>query len=1311
LEGTNLNGTTYASNANYPKFTSNIDMATITLPTPGGNFRLLDNSPVIDKGDVAYTKSIFSDLDGEARVQNGGLDLGPYEGGIICTAPVIKTQPVARTKFEGQSATFDCGATGTGLTYQWRKDGINISGATSASYTKTELVKADAGSYTCLVTGTCGEATSDAAMLTVNAACVNPVITVQPLGATKKVFESVTFTVEATGSNLKYSWSQGLTATRISKATDASYTIKSVGMQHAGTYYCYVTNECNETVTSGAVLVVNKADQTIRFNTLATRTYGDADFWPDVIASAVPITLVSSNTNVATIVNNLIHIVGVGTSTITSSQAGDVNFNAATDVSQVLTVVKGTAALTLSNLVQAYDGSAKSVTVTSEPSGLTTIGVTYDGSATVPSAIGSYAVVATLTNANYEGTVSGTLQITCKPVVADALQGDYYITEGQPFTITVNAVGTPTLVYQWKKGSTNIGTNSATFTIDIVSTSDIGDYTCNISNACGDITTNAATLHVQLAVPLAATATPATIFTGSSSDLSAISTGNQIRWYNAPVEGTLLGTSESGANFSVTPAENTTWYAEAFNSGTNITPSATRAPVTVNVVPPNAIVINNYQTFGGSIGTDLVSKYGQAFTTDNKPRILKSAEFSLWTDGAGGGNAVVQLYSSNPDGTIKVLVSTLEGCYVRTVNNESANPSEIWSFAPPTPVTLSASTTYWFVIYSNFEAGTDQCDFDFTASTDYNGLGTMPVTKNTSSWDVGTSSWAYFTLADNPFKFAVYADLIGNSLWTGATDTDWNKAGNWSDIKVPGSSDNATIPFTGITNFPVVLAGNLAVCNNLTIASGAFVTISPTGMMDVSGDIANNTGVAGMIVQATSAGTGSLYVAGTTIGSGTVETYMSVNNWHLVSAPADQKIIDFLGYNLNIPKRLGVVPTTYGLTDYNISTNVWNPYFTDAIVGNSYLGVGKGYLLLTYDDNGVVDDNNRRITYKGLLNTGKIDVPVTAGAWNLVGNPFTTAIKLNNQAVAEMGSGSNFVAYNLGAMDNSFTCAYFWNDGIKGYDVSNLADSGAGFVPVGQGFFMKVATGKSTVTFTPRMQGHKGTATFKSGSAPYPEIRLMVANGDKNATAKIKFIEGTTNGLDIGYDAGVFKSDPSFVVYTRLVNNNGVEFQLQCLPPTGYDKVVIPIGIDSKAGGEIVFSVETVNLEAGCKAILEDKLTNTFTDLSIGNHKAVVAANTIGTGRFYLHTGDIVSGLEDQENAEGKLTAYANGNKEIRVIGEVGEGAVATLVNGLGQVVLTNKLGAGSLNIIGLPNLSSGVYMLNINDKGTPQTIKVMVRK
>ena len=248
------------------------------------------------------------------------------------------------------------------------------------------------------------------------------------------------------------------------------------------------------------------------------------------------------------------------------------------------------------------------------------------------------------------------------------------------------------------------------------------------------------------------------------------------------------------------------------------------------------------------------------------------------------------------------------------------------------------------------------------------------------------------------------------------------------------------------------------------------------------------------------------------------------------------------------------------------------------------------------------------------------------------------------------------------------------------------------------------------MSVTSAMQFHQGAVALKSGTMLHSTIQLIASRGDLRVSTDIKFIDGTSKGLDIGYDAGILKADPSFAIYTKLVEPFDAEFQLQCLPPTGYDKMVIPIGLDFKAAGEIVFTVETIQLAQDCNVILEDKLTHTFTDLCKTSYKAAVEANTAGTGRFFLHTGDIISGIGDQV-LQGKLTAYANGNQEIRVIGEVGENAVATLFNGLGQVVLTKKLGAGSLNIIGIPNLSSGLYLLNINDKGTPQTIEIMIRK
>ena len=86
-------------------------------------------------------------------------------------------------------------------------------------------------------------------------------------------------------------------------------------------------------------MTVSKASQTITFPSLPTKVAGNADFSPGATASSgLTVSYTSSNTAVATIVSNQIHIVGAGTSTITASQAGNTNYNAATSVAKTLTV-------------------------------------------------------------------------------------------------------------------------------------------------------------------------------------------------------------------------------------------------------------------------------------------------------------------------------------------------------------------------------------------------------------------------------------------------------------------------------------------------------------------------------------------------------------------------------------------------------------------------------------------------------------------------------------------------------------------------------------------------------------------------------------------------------------------------------------------------------------------------------------------------------------------------------------------------------------------------------------------------------------
>ncbi len=101
-------------------------------------------------------------------------------------APSITTQPASQTVTAGQTATFTVVASGTApLSYQWQKNGANIAGATSSSYTTPATTTADSGStFDVVVSNTAGKATSSAATLTVDAAPVAPTITTQPANTT-----------------------------------------------------------------------------------------------------------------------------------------------------------------------------------------------------------------------------------------------------------------------------------------------------------------------------------------------------------------------------------------------------------------------------------------------------------------------------------------------------------------------------------------------------------------------------------------------------------------------------------------------------------------------------------------------------------------------------------------------------------------------------------------------------------------------------------------------------------------------------------------------------------------------------------------------------------------------------------------------------------------------------------------------------------------------------------------------------------------------------------------------------------------------
>ena len=118
-------------------------------------------------------------------------------------------------------------------------------------------------------------------------------------------------------------------------------------------------------------LTVAKADQTILFNALPLKTFGDIDFALSAAASSgLNVSYSSNNPLVATVSGNLVHIVSGGTALITASQSGNSNYNAAPDVSQTLTVRSTIQTISFSSLPLKIYGDADFTISASASSGL-----------------------------------------------------------------------------------------------------------------------------------------------------------------------------------------------------------------------------------------------------------------------------------------------------------------------------------------------------------------------------------------------------------------------------------------------------------------------------------------------------------------------------------------------------------------------------------------------------------------------------------------------------------------------------------------------------------------------------------------------------------------------------------------------------------------------------------------------------------------------------------------------------------------------------------------------------------------------------
>jgi hypothetical protein len=451
---------------------------------------------------------------------NGCSTNAPATTVVVNPTPAAAITPLSNPICTGNTATLSATPTGAGYTYQWKRNGTNIAGATNATYT-TGI----AGGYECVVTlGSCS-GTSPAAAVVVSAP---PVASISAGGATT-FFSNTNVVLNAnTGAGFFYQWTQGGVA--IPGATSASYTATATG-----SYQCIITqNGCSNTSAAIGVTVVPVSSVSISNAGPTTFCSGDS-----VVLGATPGTSYTyqwrlNGTNIpgasATNINYTATTSGSytcrvslsGSSVVSNAIAVTVNPSPAASITTAspASICMGDVALLNANTGTGYTYQwfRNGVAIT------TAINATYNAITT-----GNYTCAVTLGSCSK---ISNTINITINtpPVANVAPSGTITVCAGNNTTLTATT-GTG-FSYLWLRNGTPItpsATNS-TYTASLA-----GNYTCIVAkNGCSD--TSAVTNVIVNPLPTATISPsgPTTFCVGNRVVLRAfLGLGYTYQWRNA----------------------------------------------------------------------------------------------------------------------------------------------------------------------------------------------------------------------------------------------------------------------------------------------------------------------------------------------------------------------------------------------------------------------------------------------------------------------------------------------------------------------------------------------------------------------------------------------------------------------------------------------------------------------------------------------------------------------------------------------------------------------------------------------------------
>ncbi|MFY0482386.1 hypothetical protein ACI6PS_07245 [Flavobacterium sp. PLA-1-15] len=569
--------------------------------------------------------------------------------------------------------------------------------------------------------------------------------------------------------------------------------------------------------------------------------------------------------------------------------------------------------------------------------------------------------------------------------------------------------------------------------------------------------------------------------------------------------------------------------------------------------------------------------------------------------------------------------------------------------------------------------------FDYTTGAnvrmeiDYIVLASAPVIENTAANDssivvsptVSPTSYTVLKVTESPchtISACATTQIYVNKTWIGGTG-NWNVASNWSPSGVP-TSEHCVVGTSGTIT---VNANGNAKSVNLTNTSGINIPSNNTLTVENAVTVGAN---ASFTIQ----NNGSLLQTNNVANTGSIT---------MIRNAKPMKRYDFTYWSSPVAKQNLDAVSPMTLFDkyfsWNPTAGTWITHSVDTIT----MKVGRGYIIRAPQNFSVTTPANFTTSFIGTPNNGEISYTDFEGSntsqmWNLIGNPYPSAIDIdlfiNDPDNTEVGGSIYLWTHNTPALDNgSGTISYTSND----YAVYNSTGGTAtaapsdpndttdaddnnnapvnGHVAAGQSFFIRgLATG--TVKFKNSMRIAGNNSNFYRPGPQDPSenwettgkhrywLNLSNSQGAFNQ-ALIGYIQGATNDMDRLYDAELLGGN--YVTIYSLINQHKMTIQGKALPFNNTD--VVPLGYKVTIVGTFNIGLGSFDgLFEGQDVFLKDKLLNTIHNLKDGAYSFTSAIGTFDNRFEIVYQNETLSVETPGINPES-IIIYKNTNSTIAV--------------------------------------------------------------